>query len=129
MFSQNFSKLTKVNNISSIKYNKTFDHIISTFLLSSFLLIIILTVLFFKRTGQASYLTRERRQARVSTMDRVMNITSTSPVSSDRHILARENNVVLSILIYLSEPLMQQGVKVELQLMLFQLVWSLLAVC
>ena len=90
MFSQNFSKLTKVNNISSIKYNKTFDHIISTFLLSSFLLIIILTVLFFKRTGQASYLTRERRQARVSTMDRVMNITSPSPVSSDRHILARE---------------------------------------
>lgn len=98
------------------------------------IIIIILTVLFLKRTGQASYLTRERRQTRVSTIERVMNITSTNPVSSDRHILTRVNwegkiNVVFSILIYLSEPLMQLGVNVELQLMLFQLVWSLLAVC
>ena len=40
-----------------------------------------------KRTGQASYFTRERRQATVRTMERVMNITTTSPVSRERHIL------------------------------------------
>ena len=40
-----------------------------------------------KRTGQCWYWTRERRQTTVSTMDSVMNTTSTRPVSSRPHIL------------------------------------------
>ena len=45
------------------------------------------TVLLGKRTGQCWYWTRERRQTTVSTMDSVMNTTSTRPVSSRPHIL------------------------------------------
>ena len=134
MFCQNFWKLTKMNHISSIKYNENFllHSILFTSALS-FLSLFWLTVLFLKRTGHASYLTRERRQATVRIMDRVMNITSTSPVSSDRHMLTTGNidqeSLCLLSLNLISERLMQQGVKVELQLMLFQLVWILLVVC